>query len=283
MRSNLRVVLKDELKPEELDSLCKSYDIIGDIAVLRVPETLGGKSRVVAEAVMQTHKRVKTVLQQTSPVSREYRLRALEWVAGERKIETAHKECGCLFKVDLEKCYFSPRLSHERMRVAQQVRPREIVVNMFAGVGCFSIVIAKHSEAKRIFSIDINPDAVHYIQENTTLNRVEHKVIAVQGDARDVIEGRLQGVADRILMPLPQKAYEYLECALSALKPKGGWVHYYDFEHANKGEDPVTKTEAKVSQKLRGVGIRFQVPFGRIVRTTGPRLYQTVVDAKILP
>ena len=154
---------------------------------------------------------------------------------------------------------------------------------MFAGVGCFSIIVARHSEAKRIFSIDINPDAVHYMQENTTLNRVEDRVVVVQGDAWDVIEGGLQGVADRVLMPLPEKAYEYLDCALSALKPHGGWVHYYDFEHANKDEDPVTKTVAEVTQKLRGVGVKFQVPFGRIVRTTGPRWYQTVVDAKILP
>ena len=283
MRSNLRIVLENKLEPEQLDSLYRSYDIIGDIAVLRVPETLREKSHIVAEAVMQTHKRVETVLRQTGPVSREHRLRDLEWVAGKRKTETVHKEYGCLFKVNLEKCYFSPRLSHERMRVAQQVQPREIVVNMFAGVGCFSLVMAKHSEVKRIFSIDINADAIHYMQENTTLNRVEDEVVVVQGDAWDVIEWELQGVADRVLMPLPEKAYEYLDCALSALKPHGGWVHYYDFEHANEDEDPVTTTVAKVTQKLRGVGVRFQVPFGRIVRTTGPRWYQTVVDAKILP
>lgn len=283
MRSNLRVVLESKLEPEEIDSLHRSYDIVGDIAVLRVPETLGEKSRIIAEAVMQTHRHVKAVLRQTSPVSREYRLRALVWVAGERKTETVHKEYGCLFKVDLEKCYFSPRLSYERMRVAQQVRLGEIVVNMFAGVGCFSVVMAKHSEAKRILSIDINPSAVHYMHENTRLNRVEDEVVVIQGDARDVIEGRLQGVADRVLMPLPEKAYEYFDCALSALKPRRGWVHYYDFEHANKGEDPVTKTVAKVTPRLRGVGVRFQVPFGRIVRTTGPRWYQTVVDVKILP
>lgn len=282
MRSNLRVILEDKLEPEEIDALYRSYDIIGDITVLRVPETLEGKARIIAEAVMQTHKRVETILRQTSPVSQEYRLRDLEWVAGERKTETVYREYGCLFKVDLKKCYFSPRLSHERMRIAQQVQPQEIVVNMFAGIGCFSIVMAKHSEAKRIFSIDINPDAVHYMEENTTVNRVEDKVVVVQGDARDVIEEGLQRVADRVLMPLPEKACEYLDCALSALKPNGGWVHYYDFEHANKDENPVTKTEAKVAQKLRGIGVRFQVPFGRIVRTTGPRWYQTVVDAKIL-
>jgi tRNA (guanine37-N1)-methyltransferase len=283
MRSNLRVILEDKLEAEEIDALYRSYDIIGDIAVLRVPETLEGKARFMAEAVMQTHRRVETVLRQTSPVSREYRLRDLEWVAGKRKTETVHKEYGCLFKVNLEKCYFSSRLSHERMRIAHQVRPGEIVVNMFAGVGCFSIIMAKHSEVKRIFSIDINPDAVQYMQENTALNKVEDKVVVVQGDARDEIEEGLQRVADRVLMPLPEKANEYLDCALSALKPQGGWVHYYDFEHANKNEDPVTKTVAKVTQKLRGVGVRFQVPFGRIVRTTGPRWYQTVVDAKILP
>ena len=91
---------------------------------------------------MQTHKRIKTVLRQASPVSGDFRLRKLEWIAGERKTETVHKEYGCILKVDLGKCYFSPRLSYERNRIAHQVQPGEVMVNMFAGVGSYSIVIA---------------------------------------------------------------------------------------------------------------------------------------------
>jgi tRNA (guanine37-N1)-methyltransferase len=230
---------------------------------------------------MQTNKRIKAVWRQTSSVSGNFRLRDLELVLGERKTEIIHKEHGCIFKVDLEKCYFSPRLLYERMRIAEQIQPGEVILNMFAGVGCYSVIIAKHSNPEKIFSIEINPVAIQCMQENIRLNKVEEKVIPVQGDAKKIIEERLQNVADRVLMPLPQKAYEYLDCALLALKPKGGWIHYYDFEHAKKGENPIEKTELKVSKKLQMLGVDFQAAFERIVRTTGPNWYQVVLDIRV--
>jgi tRNA (guanine37-N1)-methyltransferase len=281
MKEDLRLRLADKLEPWELKLVYKSYDIIGDIAVIRVPEPLKQRSKIISEAVMQTNKRIKAVWRLTSSVSGNFRLRDLERVLGERKTETLHKEHGCIFKVDLEKCYFSPRLSHERMRIAEQIQPGEVILNMFAGVGCYSIIIAKHSNPEKIFSIDINPVAIQCMQENIRLNKVEEKVIPVQGDAKKVIEERLQNVADRVLMPLPEKAYEYVDYALLALKPTGGWIHYYDFEHAKKGENPIEKIELKVSKKLQMLGVDFQVVFERIVRTTGPNWYQVVLDIRV--
>jgi tRNA (guanine37-N1)-methyltransferase len=230
---------------------------------------------------MQTQKRLKTVLCQASPVSGDLRLRKLEWVAGEKKTEALHKEHGCLFRTDLERCYFSPRLSHERIRISQQVQPGEVIVNMFSGVGCYSIIIAKNSAAKKIYSIDINPDAVRYMRENIRLNKVVGPVFPVEGDTKNVIEESLQNVADRVLMPLPEKAHEYLDYALLALKPVGGWIHYYDFEHAKKGESPVEKVKAKLVRRLRNSGVDFEVSFGRIVRTTGPNWYQVALDVHL--
>ena len=227
---------------------------------------------------MKAHKHVKAVWHQISPVSGILRLRTLEWVAGERRTETIHKECGCVFKVDLSHCYFSPRLSYERMRIAKQVLTGEVIVNMFAGVGCYSIIIAKHSETDKIYSIDINPKSIEYMQENVMLNKVEEKVIPVQGDSKQIIQEKLQNIAERVLMPLPELAYEYLDYAFAALKPNGGWIHYYDFAHADKEESPIEKVEAKVSRKLQSLGIDFEMPFSRVVRTTGPNWYQIVVD-----
>jgi len=281
MKENLKFLLADKLEPWKLKLVYKSYDIVGDIAVIRVPEPLKQRSKIIAEAVMQTNKRLKAVWRQTSSVSGNFRLRGLEFVLGERKTETLHKEHGCIFKVDLEKCYFSPRLSYERMRIAEQVQPGEVILNMFAGVGCYSIVIAKHSKPEKVFSIDINPVAIQYMQENIELNKVEEKVIPVQEDAKKVIEEKLQNVADRVLMPLPEKAYEYLDYVLLALKPTGGWIHYYDFEHTKKGENPIEKIELKVSKELQMLGVDFQVVFRRIVRTTGPNWYQVVLDIQV--
>jgi tRNA (guanine37-N1)-methyltransferase len=281
MKENLRFLLSDKLEPWELKLVYKSYDIVGDTAVIRIPEPLKQRSKIIAEAVMQTNKRLKAVWRQTNSVSGNFRLRGLEFVLGERKTITLHKEHGCIFKVDLEKCYFSPRLSYERMRIAEQIQPGEVILNMFAGVGCYSIMIAKHSKPEKIFSIDINPVAIQYMQENIKLNKVEEKIIPVQGDAKKVIEERLQNVVDRVLMPLPEKAYEYLDYALLTLKPTGGWIHYYDFEHAKKGENPIEKIELKVSKELQMLGVDFQVVSRRVVRTTGPNWCQVVLDLQV--
>lgn len=275
---SLREKLLKVLSQSELKMLYNSFDIIGDIAVLKVPRALEDKSELIANAVMRMNKHVKTVLCQVSPVSGDYRLRELKWLCGEKRTETVHKEYGCLFKVDLAKCYFSPRLLYEHMRIAKQVKSGETIVNMFAGVGCFSIIIAKHSKPKKVYSIDINPDAVRYMRINITLNKVESIVEAIEGDSKEVIISRLRGVADRVLMLLPEKAYEYLDYALMALKPSGGIVHYYDFEHAGKGEDSIAKVAEKVSKKLLSMKVNFNVVSARIVRTVGPRWYQVVLD-----
>ena len=283
MRKNLKAVLANRLELSQLKLLYKSYDIVGDIAIIRIPETLKQYSGNIAEAIMQTHKHIKTVLRQVSPVTSDYRLRELELVTGERKTETIHKEYDCTFKVDLKRCYFSPRLVYERMRIAQQIQLGETVVNMFAGVGCYSIIIAKHSKPGRIYSIDINPIAIQYMRENVKLNKVGERVVSFQGDAKTVVEEKLRNIADRVLMPLPEKAYKYLDYAMLTVKPTGGWVHYYDFEHAEKGENPIEKVKARVAKRLQDFGVSFEMPFRRVVRTTGPRWYQIVVDIRILP
>jgi tRNA (guanine37-N1)-methyltransferase len=274
-------LLKDKLSPEELQLVYQSYDIIGDIAIIRVLERLKGRSIIIAETLMRFHKPVRAVWRQSGAVSGEFRLRDLEYAVGEKRAVTTHKEHGSVFRVDLLNCYFSPRLAYERMRIARLVEPNEVVVNMFAGVGSFSIIIAKHSQAERIYSIDINPMAFEYMQENVFLNNAVNRVIPLKGDAKTVILERLENTADRVLMPLPEKAYEYLDYAVAALKPNGGWIHYYDFEHVRKDENSISKVKSKVSQKLSQLNLDFSLPFGRVVRGTGPRWQQIVVDIQI--
>jgi tRNA (guanine37-N1)-methyltransferase len=281
LKGNLKTVLADKLVPTQLKQLYKSYDIIGNIAVLRVPESLENHIEVIAKAIMNTHKEVKSVWRQCSSVSGDYRLRKLEHVIGKKTTQTRYKEHGCIYKTDLKKTYFSPRLSYERLRIAKLVQTNETVLNMFAGVGCYSIAIAKHSTPKNVYSVDVNPVAIKYHIENVSLNHVENVVVPILGDAKTVTETKLQKVADRVLMPLPELAYDYLEAALSCLKPEGGRIHYYDFEYAKREENPVRKTETKVSQKLEKMCTNFEVKFGRIVRSIGPRWYQIVLDLQI--
>jgi len=274
----LRKTLSRVLSSGDLGKVYNSYDIVGKIAIIRLPCASPENAPSVAKAIMSAHKNVKTVLVQESPVAGDFRLRRLRHVAGENKTSTVHKESGCLFSVDVEKCYFSPRLSHERSRIARIIKPKETVVNMFAGVGCFSIIIAKQVNTSKVFSIDVNPEAIQFMQENIRLNRVYDKVIPLLGDSKEIINNRLQHVADRVLMPLPEKAFEYLPYAVSALKASGGWIHYYDFEHAKKTENPTEKTKLKVAEKLTSLGVAFELPYSRVVRTTGPNWYQVALD-----
>jgi tRNA (guanine37-N1)-methyltransferase len=281
LKTNLKTVLASKLEPKQLKRIYKSFDIVGDIAIVRVPDSQRHQSTIIAEAIMSVHREVRAVWRQSSSVSGDFRLRSLEFVLGEKRTETLYREQGCVYRTDLREAYFSPRLSYERMRIAGLIKKGEAVVNMFAGVGCYSIAIAKHSEPLKVYSVDINPSAFKYLLENIRLNRAETLVVPLQGDAKTVIETELQNVADRVLMPLPEKAYEYLDVALLALKPAGGWIHHYSFEHADKNEDPIKKAESKLSEKLSALCGEFRVEFGRIVRTIGPRWYQIVLDVHV--
>ncbi len=220
----MKTFLAGKLKPEELKKIYKSYDIVGDIAIIRVPKPQLCYSELIAKAIMTIHREVKSVWRQASSVSGDFRLRNLEHILGKKTTETCYREHGCVYKTDLKKTYFSPRLSYERMRIAGLIQKEETVVNMFAGVGCYSIAIAKHSTPMKVYSVDVNPFAFQYLRENIRLNRVEAVVVPLQGDAKEVIEMGLQNVADRVLMPLPELAYDYLDCAWLALKPGGGWI-----------------------------------------------------------
>jgi tRNA (guanine37-N1)-methyltransferase len=273
----LKEKLTNTLPPQALAKIYSSFDTVGDIAIIRAPQN----ASAVAKEIMATHKGIKAVFLQTSPVKGDHRTRQLTLLAGENKTVTKHKEAGCTFAVDIGKCYFSPRLSHERLRVASQVSPKETIVNMFAGVGCFSVIIAKTRPETKVYSIDINPAAYQFMQENTRVNRVFGKVLPMLGDSQEIVETQLQGIADRVLMPLPEKALEYLPTALSALKKTGGWIHYYDFQHAPGSEDPCKKTEQKVAQKLNSLGAKYLFTCSRIIRSTGPNWYQTVLDIQV--
>ena len=280
MKKRLRETLSTVLSPKDLRTIYSSFDVVGDIAIFRLPRAASANAQTIAKAIMSVHRNVKAVLLQTSPVAGHLRLRRLTLVAGENKTNTVHKEFGCLFAVDVAKCYFSPRLSHERMRIARLVETGETVVNMFAGVGCFSIITAKHSGAAKVFSIDVNLTAIQFMKENIRLNRVYDTATPLLGDAKEIVNSRLQHVADRVLMPLPEKALEYLPSAVSALK-SGGWIHYYGFEHAAKTESPCEKAKLKVAKALDAIGVDFEVHFVRVVRSTGPNWYQLAADVRI--
>ena len=271
--------LEDKLPPYLLASLPRSIDFIGDIAVLEIPEELESYKYLIGEAVLKTFKRVRSVLAKSGAVKGIYRTREYEIIAGSEKTETMHKEYGCTYYLDPRKVYFSPRLSYEHYRVASQVKEGETIIDMFAGVGPFSILIAKLHTNVKVYAIDINPEAIKYLEKNIYVNGVYEKVEPIFGDSRKIIESRFKGVADRVIMNLPEKALEYVDAACLALKQSEGIIHYYRFA---EGSCAIEKIRNELMQTVKRAGRRVEAIIAeRIVKEVAPFRWQVVIDAKI--
>ena len=231
---------------------------------------------MIGETLLEQVKSARSVFYQSSSVEGEFRTRDLEILAGDDKTETEYKESGCRFVVDVRKAFFSPRLSSERMRIAELVNDGEVIVNMFGGIGMFSIIAAKKKKCT-VYNIDINPDASNFCQKNIAINKLAGNVISIHGDASDVIENQLENKSNRTLMLLPEKSDEFLSSAILASK-NSGVIHYYSHIHADKKLDA-----AKLSEQhyLEVTPVKSAILGSKIVRPVGPRFYQTVVDAKI--
>ncbi|NJE08770.1 class I SAM-dependent methyltransferase family protein [Thermococcus sp. M39] len=259
--------------PEEVRSLLpSSFDIIGDIAIIELPEELVQYGKQIGEAILKVHKHIKAVFAKGSKISGEFRVRELIHLAGEKRTETLHKENGIKLKLDVARVYFSPRLATERMRVFKKAKEGEIVFDMFAGVGPYSILLAK--KVRLVFACDINPWAVKYLEENKRLNKTLN-VIPILGDVRKVA-GQIK--ADRVIMNLPKFAHEFLREAMLSVK-SGGIVHYYGFSHEDNlfGEH-----EEKIKTVARELGKRVEFLERRKVRPYAPYQYNIAIDFRVL-
>jgi len=272
----LKKSLENILTSQESQELISSFDQIGDIIIVKIPDSLLTKKKLIGETLLNEVKIAKSVFYQASAVEGDFRTRNLEILAGEDKTETEYKEFGCKFTVDVENAFFSPRLSTERERIANLVQDGEIVVNMFAGVGMFSIMIAKKKRCT-VYSIDINPVATKLCEKNIISNKIAGNIISINGDASQVIQEQLKNKSDRTLMLLPERSDEFLESAINATK-SGGIIHYYSHIHADKKSNA-----GKLSEEhyLQVTPVKSEILGSKIVRAVGPRYYQTVVDVKI--
>ena len=272
----LKKSLENILSPSESEELFSSFDQVGEIIVLRIPDSLKSKKKIIGETLLDQVKTTRSVFYQSSPVEGEFRTRNLEILAGEDNTETEYKESGCRFLVDVEKAFFSPRLSTERERIANLTHDGEIIINMFGGIGMFSILAAKISKCT-VYNIDINPNASLLCEKNIELNKLKGKVISLNGDSVKIIQDKLQNLADRVLMLLPERSDEFLETAILATK-NNGIIHYYSHIHADKKQDAVKFSE---EHYLNTSKVKSKILNSRIVRPVGPRFYQTVVDVQI--
>ncbi len=276
----LREVVKKILGREYADRVWSRIEMVGDIAVIRKPPDLAPELFIpVGEEILRTLPYVKSVWLAITPIKSQYRVREHVFLAGERRSVTTYREHGCVFKIDINNVYASPALNYEHRRVAELVSPGEFVINMFAGAGLFSIIIAKKARPKQVISIDVNPRAYELMLENISLNKVEGVVTARLGDAAQVIKDYVNS-ADRVLMPLPEYSRTYLPEAISALDRRGV-IHVYDFVSAESREEALVKGRGVFERELRGLGVMYEFLFSRVVRSVGPRYYQVVLDIHV--
>lgn len=235
-----------------------SYDVIGNIAILKFKDESKKQKKKLALNLLKNQKNIKTVLEKIEKIKGRLRTYKTRYLAGIKTKETIHKESGCRFKLDVEKCYFSPRLSNERLEIASKINKKDNVLVLFAGVAPFSIVIAKISGAK-VISVELNRKASKYAEENVRLNKLVGKVEIIQGDVKKivrkgglVVKGKLIPLQfDVIVMPRPQLKDSFLKEAFLVSK-KGTRIFYYDFgTEIGKILESVYKESKKAGKKIK--------------------------------
>ena len=190
MTKLLKRLLQGALLETELSSVFSSFDIIGDIAIIKIPDSLLTKKKLIGDTLLNNIPNLRSIFLQNTAVDGEYRLRGLELISGENKFVTMYREYGCKFFVNVASSYFSPRLSTERLRISRLVSENESIVNMFAGVGTFSVIIAKKIPVL-IYNIDLNVDAYVLSKINTKINKLQDRIVSIHGDAKGVLSSLL--------------------------------------------------------------------------------------------
>ncbi len=268
-KTDIYEILKEKIPKELWDFIPRRYKIIGDIILVKVPEELERFKRIVGEELLKLHPRCKAVWRDKG---KEGMLRRpnVELIAGQGSV-TIHRENGCLFKLDVTKVMFSPGNQGERMRMAEVVEEGEVVVDMFAGIGYFSIPMAVHAKPKRIYSIEINPDSYEFLLENIELNEVKC-IVPILGDSMHVTP---EGVADRVVMG-HIFCHEFLPVAIRALRDRGV-IHYHESVPEAVIDRPIRRIE-KACEKL---GKKVKILNFRKVKNYSPGVLHVVVDAFI--
>ncbi|MEM7821844.1 MAG: class I SAM-dependent methyltransferase family protein [Candidatus Aenigmatarchaeota archaeon] len=254
----------------------RSFDLIGSkekaVAIVEIKE---GDEKALAEEIMKRNKNVKSVLKKVSGRKGELRLREYKLIAGDANTEVIHKEYGYLLKLDPQKVYFSPREATERQRIAKQVKAGERVLVMFSGIGVIPIAIAKKQpEVEKIYGIELNEDAHKYAEENVRINKLSHKIFLIHGDVREVAK-KYFGKFDRVVMPLPFGAGNFLDIAINCLKKEGGIIHFYSVE------DEGSKVLNEIESFVKKIGKKIKVLNIKKVSAYAPRKWKVCIDFQV--
>ena len=257
-----------------------TFDILGNIALVKFSKEAKQKDKKrFAESLLKKNPSIKTVLEKTGKFKGRLRKQETKYLLGEKSKEVLYRENGCDFRFNIDTTYFSPRLSNERKEISKLIKKGDEVLVMFAGVAPFSIVIARHSMARKVYSVEINREATKYAKLNTELNKVKGKVEIVQGDIKRIAKKFVNEKKkfDAIVMPRPQLKDNFLHEAFS-LSKKGTKIYYYGFcgnNEKNKILDEI-KDEAKKAKK------RIKILKTKVAGEVAPYRIRLRVDFRVL-
>jgi len=277
----LRDMLQKDLKlsEKELDRFPAKYKVLGKLAVIKLPEEFSHMKKRIGEIILENDARVKSVLNVVEGIKGVFREPRVEVIAGDRNTETMIVENECKFKLDAKKLMFCLGNQHERLRMSKIVFSDEIVIDMFAGIGQFSIPIAVHCKPQKIFAIELNPLAYKYLLENIFLNKVENIIYPILGDSKEVVPKLLKQRADRVIMGYMEKTQEFLDAAMTSIKVRGGIVHYHNvYKISEIFHKPIAEISRAATESKRHIK---RIIHKRIVKSYGPKLVHVVIDVKI--
>ncbi len=268
---NFAELLDGELTNEEIENLRTSFDTIGDIVILEIPDELLDKKQLIGDAAFKFTKR-KAIYMKKSAIKGTTRVRDLEFLSGTDDSVTIHKEHGARLKLDVREVYFSPRLATERKRVMESVKNGENIIDMFCGIGPFPIVIARNKNVN-ITAVDINESAIKYLDENIRLNKLKGSIKTYCGDVREVSES-FKTKFDRIIMNLPGLAYTFLDVSFNLIED-GGIINYYEFS------DSYETGIKRLTDAADNAGKEIEIINTRKVKSTSPGEWHVAIDAKV--
>lgn len=267
--------LQKILNAEELEIVKTAYEVVGNIAIIEVPEEIEDKEKEIGESLLQSNPLLKTVLKKSSRHDGVYRTQKMTTIAGKDTKVATYKENNCTITFNVEQVYFSARLSTERKRISQMVKEGEDVLVMFSGAAPYPCVIAKNTGAKKIIGVEINRKGHEYALKNLNQNKIKN-VKLFCGDVRVVVP-QLQMTFDRIIMPLPKTAEEFLDVALPVAK-KGCVIHLYAFYHIDEFE----KAHEEIERYCKKFGREYKILSTTKCGQHAPRTYRICVDVEVL-
>ena len=207
-----------------IDKIPKKWEKIGNVLILKLPDELDNYKKEISVIYAKILK-CKSVLNDYGGIDGIYRTPKVELIFGSENTETIHFENGIKYKLDPRKIMFSSGNMHERLRMTNISNQNEIIVDLFSGIGYFSLPIAVYSKPKKIFSCEINPISYSYLCKNIVLNHVTSIIEPLLGDNKKTSPAN---IANRVILGYFRETKNYLPTAFNCLKNKSGVIHYHD-------------------------------------------------------